>query len=93
MLSIFSIRILEMLEVKKYIEELEGGLVLCSNPIVDGGISAMTVNVNISPEAKLAFKDSIKRMVLSKLLSPKFAEVILAAVEMKTVKLIDKKIA
>jgi hypothetical protein len=84
---------LEMLQVKKYIEELGDGLVLCSNPVADGGLSAITVNVNISEEAKCAFKDSIKRMVLAKLLSPKFAEVILAAVEMPPVKMSDKKIA
>lgn len=82
-----------MLEVKKYIEELGNGLVLCSNPIVDGGISAMTVNVNLNDDAKSAFKDSIKRMVLSKLLSPKFAEVILSALDMQLMKLSDKKIA
>ncbi len=62
-----------------YIESLENGLVVCSNPVVDGGLSAITVNKLVSMERRRAFEDTVRRMVLSKSLSPKFAEVILAA--------------
>ena len=66
-----------------YIQSLDNGYVLCSNPVADGGMSAITVNTGLSNESKRAFQDSVKRMVLSKLFSPKFAEVILRATEMQ----------
>lgn len=62
-----------------YIEPLDDGFALCTNPVADGGMSAITVNTNLSGEARHNFESSIKRMVLSKLFSPKFGEVILAA--------------
>jgi hypothetical protein len=65
-----------------YIEPLENGYVLCTNPVADGGLNAITVNTMLSDERKKYFQDSIKRMVLSKLFSPKFAEVILTATDM-----------
>ncbi len=67
-----------------YIQPLDNGYVLCSNPVADGGMSAITVNTALNRERKKAFQDSVKRMVLSKLFSPKFAEVILMATNMKS---------
>lgn len=68
---------------KDYILVLDDGFVLCSNPVADGGLSAITVNTLLKGDRKRAFQDSIKRMVLNKLFSPKFAEVILLASEMQ----------
>lgn len=65
-----------------YIQPLDDGFALCSNPVADGGLSAITVNTNLAGEARRNFEQSIKRMVLSKLFSPKFGEVILAASSM-----------
>jgi hypothetical protein len=72
-----------MFDPNEYIEVLGDDLVLCSNPLADGGLSAITVNLALSEERKLAFKDSVRRMVLNKLFSPKFAEVILHAVDIR----------
>ncbi len=69
-----------MFNPSDYIESLGRGLVLCNNPVADGGLSAMTINTLVSRDRKRAFQDTIRRMVLSKSLSPKFAEVILSAV-------------
>lgn len=66
---------------KDYILVLDDGFVLCSNPVADGGLSAITVNTQLKGDRKRSFQDSIKRMVLNKLFSPKFAEVILLATE------------
>ncbi len=71
-----------MFDPNKYIEQLGDGLVLCTNPLIDGGMSAITVNLNASIESKLSFREAIQRMVLAKLFSPKFAEVILLATQM-----------
>jgi hypothetical protein len=65
-----------------YIEPLGDNLMLCSNPVADGGLSAITVNIALNEDHRRAFKESIKRMVLNKLFSPKFAEVIFSAFEM-----------
>lgn len=65
-----------------YIQVIDQGLVLCTNPVADGGLSAITVNTGLRGDRKRAFQDAIRRMVLNKLFSPKFAEVILAASEM-----------
>ncbi len=72
-----------MFNPKDYILVLDDGFVLCSNPVADGGLSAITVNTLLKGDRKRAFQDSIKRMVLNKLFSPKFAEVILLASEMQ----------
>ncbi len=66
-----------------YIRSLGGGLAICTNPMPDGGLSAITVNTTLPLERKRAFQDAVRRMVLSKLFSPKFAEVILTATEMR----------
>ena len=71
-----------MFNPNDYIVILEDGLILCNNPVADGGLSSITVDTTIQGDRKRAFQDSIRRMVLSKLFSPKFAEVILAATEM-----------
>lgn len=62
-----------------YIEVLEDGFALCSNPMADGGLSAITVNTKLAGESLRNFEASVKRMVLAKLFSPKFGEVILTA--------------
>lgn len=72
-----------MFNPNEYIQPLEDGYVLCNNPVADGGMSAITVNTRLTGERRRAFQDSIRRMVLSKLFSPKFAEVILMASEME----------
>lgn len=71
-----------MFNPQDYIQIIDHNLVLCTNPVPDGGLSAITVNLELCCERKRHFRDSIKRMVLNKLFSPKFAEVILSAAEM-----------
>jgi hypothetical protein len=65
-----------------YIRVESGGYALCSNPMADGGLSAITVNTGLAGEALRNFEASIKRMVLAKMFSPKFGEVILTATRM-----------
>lgn len=62
-----------------YIAVQDDGYAICNNPMVDGGLSAITVNTRLMGEALRNFEASVKRMVLAKLFSPKFAEVILTA--------------
>lgn len=62
-----------------YIELIDGGFAQCVNPMADGGLSAITVNTNLFGDALRNFESSVKRMVLQKLVSPKFGEVILTA--------------
>ena len=70
-----------MFDPNDYIQALDNGYVLCSNPVADGGLSAITVNTMLNDDRRKHFQESIKRMVLNKLFSPKFAEVILTASE------------
>jgi hypothetical protein len=72
-----------MFNPEDYIQVLDEHLVLCSNPVADGGLSAITVNLSLNGDRKEAFQESIKRMVLNKLFSPKFAEVIFSAMDMR----------
>ncbi|TAE83076.1 MAG: hypothetical protein EAZ74_00880 [Alphaproteobacteria bacterium] len=72
-----------MFDPTHYIQTIGDNLVLCSNPVADGGLSAITVNIGLNDENRRAFKESIKRMVLNKLFSPKFAEVIFFAFELQ----------
>ncbi len=58
------------------------GFALCSNPMADGGLSAITVNTRLDGESLRNFESSVKRMVLAKMFSPKFGEVILTATRM-----------
>lgn len=62
-----------------FIKLEDGGFALCSNPMADGGLSAITVNTKLFGEALRNFEASVKRMVLAKMFSPKFGEVILTA--------------
>jgi hypothetical protein len=68
-----------MFDPNAYIRLQEDGFALCTNPMADGGLSAITVNTQLAGESLRNFESSIKRMVLSKLVSPKFGEVILTA--------------
>lgn len=65
-----------------YIALQDDGFAVCTNPMVDGGLSAITVNTRLGGESLRNFEASVKRMVLAKLFSPKFAEVILTATRM-----------
>jgi len=62
-----------------FIKLEEGGFALCTNPMADGGLSAITVNTKLFGEGLRNFEASVKRMVLAKMFSPKFGEVILTA--------------
>ncbi len=68
-----------MFNPEEYIELRDDGYALCKNPMADGGLEAITVNTRLMGESLRNFESSIKRMVLSKLFSPKFGEVILTA--------------
>lgn len=65
-----------------YIQVSGDGFALCTNPFADGGLSAITVNTQLIGENLRNFESSVKRMVLSKLFSPKFGEIILTATRM-----------
>lgn len=67
---------------RAYIRIEAEGYALCSNPMADGGLSAITVNTRLAGEALKNFESSVKRMVLAKMFSPKFGEVILTATRM-----------
>ncbi|MFM9890045.1 MAG: hypothetical protein ACKVOE_05285 [Rickettsiales bacterium] len=66
-----------------YIELRSDGFALCTNPMADGGLEAIMVNTSLNDENLKNFESSIKRMVLSKLFSPKFGEVILTATRLR----------
>ncbi len=62
-----------------YIQIRDDGFALCTNPMSDAGLEAIMVNTRLEPASMRNFEASVKRMVLSKLFSPKFGEVILTA--------------
>ena len=62
-----------------YIQIRDDGFAMCTNPMADAGLEAIMVNTRLVGEGLRNFESSIKRMVLSKLFSPKFGEVILTA--------------
>ena len=68
-----------MFDPLEYITLQDDGYAVCANPMADGGLSAITVNTKLMGEGLRNFEASVKRMVLAKLFSPKFAEVILTA--------------
>ena len=68
-----------MFNPQDYIDLRADGFALCTNPMADGGLEAIMVNTRLAGESRKNFEGSIKRMVLSKLFSPKFGEVILTA--------------
>ena len=67
-----------------YIKLNNDGYALCTNPMADGGLEAIMVNTRLAGEGLRNFESSIKRMVLSKLFSPKFGEVILTATRLSS---------
>jgi hypothetical protein len=67
-----------------YIKLNDDGYALCTNPMADGGLEAIMVNTRLAGEGLRNFESSIKRMVLSKLFSPKFGEVILTATRLSS---------
>ena len=66
-----------------FIQLRDDGFALCTNPMADGGLEAIMVNTRLQNDALRNFEGSIKRMVLSKLFSPKFGEVILTATRLQ----------
>ena len=66
-----------------YIELMTDGFARCRNPFADSGLTDITVNTQLFGENLRNFESSIKRMVLSKLFSPKFAEIILTATRLQ----------
>ena len=68
-----------MFNPNDYIQPQDNGYALCVNPMADGGLSAITVNTQLVGESLRNFESSVKRMVLAKLVSPKFGEIILTA--------------
>ena len=73
-----------MFNPNDFIKVQSDGFALCSNPMADGGLEAIMVNTRLAGESLRNFESSIKRMVLSKLFSPKFGEVILTATRMRS---------
>ena len=72
-----------MFDPHEYIEVMEDGYALCTNPSPDAGLNAIRVNTNLAGDALRSFEQSVKRMVLQKLFSPKFGEIILTATQMR----------
>lgn len=66
-----------------YIELMADGFARCRNPFADSGLTDITVNTNLFGESLRNFEGSVKRMVLSKLFSPKFGEIILTATRLQ----------
>ena len=81
--NIFSHVMSTMFNPHDFIELRTDGFALCTNPMADGGLEAIMVNTTLSGEQLKNFEGSIKRMVLSKLFSPKFGEVILTATRLR----------
>ncbi len=73
-----------MFEPKDFIKLNADGYAMCTNPMADGGLEAIMVNTRLGGEALRNFEGSVKRMVLSKLFSPKFGEVILTATRLSS---------
>lgn len=72
-----------MFDPLQFIHLREDGFALCTNPMADGGLEAIMVNTTLDGEGLRNFESSIKRMVLAKLFSPKFGEVILTATRLR----------
>lgn len=73
-----------MFDPNEFIQLRDDGFALCTNPMADGGLEAIMVNTSLAGENLRNFESSIKRMVLSKLFSPKFGEVILTATRLRS---------
>jgi hypothetical protein len=72
-----------MFDPLQFIHLRDDGFALCTNPMADGGLEAIMVNTTLAGESLRNFESSIKRMVLAKLFSPKFGEVILTATRLR----------
>jgi len=72
-----------MFDPNEFIQLRDDGFALCTNPMADGGLEAIMVNTQLVGENLRNFESSIKRMVLAKLFSPKFGEVILTATRLR----------
>jgi hypothetical protein len=70
---------MSMFDPNEYIQLRDDGFALCTNPMSDNGLEAIMVNTRLDHQSLRNFEASVKRMVLSKLFSPKFGEVILTA--------------
>lgn len=77
-------RMTAMFNPTDFIAVRDDGFALCTNPVADSGLEAIMVNTRLVGEALRNFESSIKRMVLSKLVSPKFGEVILTATRLSS---------
>lgn len=66
-----------------FIQLRDDGFAMCSNPVESNGLESIMVNTRLDGEGLRNFEASIKRMVLVKLFSPKFAEVILTATRLR----------
>lgn len=75
----YSNRMITLFNPTDYIDVREDGFAMCTNPMADGGLEAIMINTRLVGEALRNFESTVKRMVLSKLVSPKFGEVILTA--------------
>jgi len=72
-----------MFDPNEFIQLRDDGFAMCTNPMADGGLEAIMVNTGLLGENLRNFESSVKRMVLSKLFSPKFGEVILTATRLR----------
>jgi len=75
--------VIAMFDPNDFIQLRDDGFALCTNPMADNGLEAIMVNTTLTGESLRNFESSVKRMVLSKLFSPKFGEVILTATRLK----------
>lgn len=66
-----------------YIQIRDDGFAMCSNPMEGSGLESIMVNTRLGFQEMRNFETSVKRMVLSKLFSPKFGEVILTATRLQ----------
>jgi predicted ABC-type ATPase len=82
-----------MFNPQDYITVIDADKIVCRNPIADGGLCSITINRHMNARGKAALSESIKRMVLTKLFSPKFAEVILTAIEKEYGYITELKVA
>jgi hypothetical protein len=82
-----------MFNPQEYITVIDEDKIVCRNPVADGGLCSITINRHMNTAGRADFCASIKRMVLTKLFSPKFAEVILTAIEKEHGDFLEKKVA
>jgi hypothetical protein len=64
-----------------YIHPMEFNYVVCRNPVLDGGLSSLTVNLLAIDEARLRLRETITRLVIDETMHPRFAKVIFTAMD------------